>query len=53
MFTSPDTFAGGIVRIRLNNTGKESHHAQLVRLNDGVTIPQFQSALMAAGQANF
>lgn len=52
-FTAPDSFAGGIVRVKLNNAGKESHHAQLIRLNDGVTLPQFQQTLQAAGQANF
>ncbi|MSQ12476.1 MAG: hypothetical protein EXR48_07325 [Dehalococcoidia bacterium] len=37
----------------LANSGQEPHHAQLIRLNDGVTLPQFQEALLAAGQANF
>lgn len=52
-FTSPDSFAGGLVQIKLNNTGKENHHAQFVRLNDGVTLPQFQQALLEAVQAQF
>lgn len=52
-FTAPDSIAGGLVQVKLNNTGKEAHHAQLVRLNDGVTLPQFQQALQEAAQAQF
>jgi uncharacterized cupredoxin-like copper-binding protein len=52
-FASPDSIAGGLVQLNLNNTGKEDHHAQLVRLNDGVTLPQFQQALQEAVAAQF
>jgi hypothetical protein len=44
-FTAPDGISGGLTRLQLTNTGKEAHHAQLVRLNDGVTVQQFQAAL--------
>lgn len=44
---------GGLVQVKLNNTGKETHHAQFVRLNDGVTLAQFQQALQEAAAAQF
>ena len=44
-FTAPDSIPGGLTRVRLSNAGKEDHHAQLARLNDGVTLSQFQEAL--------
>ncbi|MBI3953592.1 MAG: hypothetical protein HY330_03680 [Chloroflexi bacterium] len=50
-FALPDTISGGLTRLQLKNTGKESHHAQFVRLNDGVTVQQFQSTLQGALQA--
>lgn len=52
-FDAPDTVGGGLTRLQLTNNGKEDHHAQLVRLNDGVTVPQFQQAFEAAVKANF
>jgi len=36
---------GGVTTIRLQNTGKERHQAQLARLNDGVTADQLIAAL--------
>jgi hypothetical protein len=44
-FTAPDSIAGGLVRVAMTNTGKEGHHTQFARLNDGVTLQQFQAAL--------
>jgi hypothetical protein len=44
-FGLPDTIAGGLVTLRLRNTGREPHHAQLLRLNPNVTIEQFMAAL--------
>jgi hypothetical protein len=41
-----DTIDGGLVRLTMSNDGKETHQAQVVRLNPGVTQPQFQAALM-------
>jgi hypothetical protein len=45
MYTMPDTLAAGRVTLVMRNTGQEPHHAQLLRLNDGVTLDQFMSAL--------
>ena len=50
-FTAPDSISGGLVRLMLTNTGKEEHHAQLFRLNDGVTLQRFQSAAESAIKA--
>ncbi len=33
----------------MKNLGKENHEAQIVRLNDGVTVEQFLAAIQAAG----
>ena len=43
-FEAPDSIAGGLVRFKLKNEGKDPHQAQMVRLNDGVTLQQFQTA---------
>lgn len=47
-FAVPETVRGGLVTIRLNNTGAEFHHAQLVRLDDGHTFAEL-AALLASG----
>jgi plastocyanin len=44
-FESPDTLETGYQTLTFTNTGKEVHHLQLARLNDGVTLEQFQAAL--------
>lgn len=44
-FDVPAEFGGGWVRIVMNNTGAEDHQAQFARLNDGVTLDQFTTAL--------
>jgi hypothetical protein len=44
-YTLPDTIAAGPVTLVMRNTGKEAHHAQLLRLNTGVTLDQFTAAL--------
>jgi hypothetical protein len=36
------------VRVILSNSGKEPHHVQFLRLNDGVTVDQFEQALKQA-----
>jgi uncharacterized cupredoxin-like copper-binding protein len=48
-FDAPDVLPAGPVTIRLMNHGQELHHAQLMRLNDGVTFDQFAQALQAEG----
>jgi hypothetical protein len=50
-FEAPDQIQAGPVTITLDNTGQESHHVQLVRLNDGVTLEQFQAALQEGEEA--
>ncbi|MBI4419443.1 MAG: hypothetical protein HY560_01350 [Gemmatimonadetes bacterium] len=44
-FAAPERVPGGLVRVHLVNEGKEPHHAQFVRLNDGVSREQFHAAL--------
>lgn len=44
-YTAPETINAGWVRVKLSNSGKEPHHVQLLRLNEGVTLEQFQEAL--------
>jgi uncharacterized cupredoxin-like copper-binding protein len=44
-YTAPETIGAGWVRVKLSNSGKEPHHVQFLRLNDGVTLEQFQDAL--------
>jgi len=43
-FTAPDQIAGGLVTVRINNVGQEPHHAQFLRLNEGVTLEQLGAA---------
>jgi hypothetical protein len=44
-FESPDTLETGYQTLTFTNIGKELHHLQLARLNDGVTLAHFQAAL--------
>lgn len=44
-FEAPAQIEAGLVKISLVNDGREPHHAQIVRLNEGVTLEQFQAAL--------
>lgn len=50
-FEAPAQIEGGLVSITLVNKGKEPHHAQLARLNDGVTMEQFQAAMQQNPEA--
>jgi hypothetical protein len=43
----PATQPGGLTAITLRNTGAEDHQAQFVRLNEGVTLEQLQTALQS------
>lgn len=47
----PKEIAAGIVRITIDSDGKEPHHAQLARLNDGVTQEQFLAAMQESFEA--
>ncbi len=44
-FDAPDTIPGGRVAIDFQNQGQEEHHAQFLKLNEGVTPEQFVAAL--------
>lgn len=44
-FTAPESIGAGWVRVTLKNSGAEPHHIQFLRLNDGVSMEQFQEAL--------
>jgi hypothetical protein len=50
-FNMPDTVSAGLVRFTFVNQGKELHHAQLFKLNDGATQDQFLAALKQGGPA--
>jgi len=52
-FTGPTALQAGLVTITLENDGQEPHHIQLVRLNDGVTMAQFEAALQQSDTAIF
>jgi plastocyanin len=52
-FEGPDTVPAGPVAFTLRNEGQEAHHAQFVRLNDGVTLEQFGAALRQGPGAAF
>jgi uncharacterized cupredoxin-like copper-binding protein len=44
-YTAPDSVSSGWVRVILTNSGQEPHHVQFLRLNDGVSMGQFEEAL--------
>lgn len=47
----PAEVEAGYVNVRLKNNGQESQHAQLVRMNDGVTAEQFIGELTGGNDA--
>jgi hypothetical protein len=49
-FDAPAQIEAGLVTITLVNDGREPHHAQIIRLNDGVTLEQLQTAFRKARQ---
>ncbi len=44
-YSAPDAISEGWVSVKLTNSGQEPHHVQFLRLNDGVTLGQFEEAL--------
>lgn len=50
-FDAPAQIEAGLVKVNLVNDGQEPHHAQIVRLNEGVTLEQFQTALQQGPEA--
>jgi uncharacterized cupredoxin-like copper-binding protein len=49
--SAPDTLPAGRVTVTFRNEGQEIHHAQFVRLNDGVTMNQYAAALTQGPEA--
>jgi len=49
-FNAPESLPAGRVTLELSNHGQEVHHAQLLRLNDGVTFGDFTAALQQEGE---
>lgn len=43
-FKTMSSIPGGPTTVQLRNLGREAHHAQLLLLNDGVTLEQFAAA---------
>jgi hypothetical protein len=43
-FDAPKEIPAGPVRVKLMDQGKDPHHVQFARLNDGVTFEQFTAA---------
>ncbi len=52
-FAVPPQVQAGLVTIKFQNQGKGNHHAQLARLNDGVTLEQLQGAIQQSPNALF
>ena len=44
-YDMPSQIEAGYVHMVMENAGQEPHHAQFLRLKDGVTMEQFQAAL--------
>jgi uncharacterized cupredoxin-like copper-binding protein len=44
-FTAPEIVRTGWVLVNLTNSGQEPHHVQFLRLNDGVSLEDFEAAL--------
>lgn len=41
----PDTLPGGFTKLTLHNQGALGHHAMFLKLNDGVTLDEFDASL--------
>lgn len=52
-FEAPDQVVAGMTTIQWANNDGDVHHAQLVRIDDGVTLPQFQAAMQQGEDAAF
>src|SRR5687768_8283355 len=49
-FDAPDSIPAGLTRVRLQNKGREYHHAQIVRLRDGGSIQELLDTLGTEGK---
>lgn len=45
-FDVTDTVPAGLVDVRLENVGKQPHHALIYRINDGTSYDEFEKAVM-------
>jgi hypothetical protein len=50
-FTLPATVEGGLTRIEMTNAGQDSHHMQILKLNDGVSQADFQTTIQGVIQS--
>ncbi len=50
-YDNPAEIQAGPTYLKMENAGEEYHHVQLLRLNDGVTLEQFQAALQQGEEA--
>jgi uncharacterized cupredoxin-like copper-binding protein len=50
-FSLPASVPGGLTLFGLKNVGKDPHHMQFLKFNDGVTQEKFQTTLQGALQA--
>ncbi len=50
-FSLPDSVEGGLTRFSLTNSGRDAHHMQLLKLNEGVTQQQFDGTIEQVLQA--
>jgi plastocyanin len=48
-FDAPDRITAGVTRVHLVNNGKELHHAQLIRIEEGKTMEDVARALKTSG----
>lgn len=52
-FKTVGSLPGGLMRVQLQNTGKEIHHAQFMLLNPGVALDQLGAAFQKGPDAAF
>jgi len=52
-YDAPDTLPAGPVELKMRNVGHEPHHAQIFRLNNGVTYDQVAAGLRANDNSFF
>lgn len=50
-FEIDDEVPAGFVQVSMRNDGEEAHHAQIVRLNDDVTMEDLNAALQSGDEA--
>ena len=48
-FDGPDSIPAGLTMFHLNDAGQELHHLQILKLEQGKTLTDFQAALKAGG----